>query len=135
MQRLDAVRAPTPEKNRIPRMRNRRPKPPAAEPVAVANIRPMGCPFATAKSDGMDGRMNRIGIRYSKPVMPAAKTDNTIAFGTSRSGFCTSSHMAATIPYPVKVYAACKRPTNQDHPDAQPEAEASKWVNTNSADR
>lgn len=29
--------------------------------------------------------------------MPAAKTESTMAFGTSRSGFWTSSHIAATL--------------------------------------
>lgn len=37
------------------------------------------------------------------PVIPAAATERTIAFGTSLSGICTSSHIEATIPYPVKV--------------------------------
>ena len=58
-----AVKAPIPAKNRIPKMRKRRPKPPAAEPVTVLNKRPMGCPFATESRVATSGRTKRIGIR------------------------------------------------------------------------
>ncbi len=37
------------------------------------------------------------------PVVPAAATESTIALGTSFCGIWTSSHIAATMPYPVKV--------------------------------
>ena len=36
-----------------------------------------------------------------QPVTAAAATESTIALGTSRSGDWTSSHIEATIPYPV----------------------------------
>jgi hypothetical protein len=38
VQRLAAVRAPTPAKKRMPRIRKRSPKPPAAEPVTVLKM-------------------------------------------------------------------------------------------------
>lgn len=98
VQRLAAVSAPTPAKNRIPRIRKSRPKPPAAEPVAILKIRPMGWPLATERSSETLGSTKRIGIKYMMPVNPAAATERTMALGTSRSGIWTSSHIAATIP-------------------------------------
>lgn len=61
------------------------------------------------------------------PVNPAATTLQTMALGTSFCGFRTSSHSAATMPYPVSVYAACRRPTKKAHGSGQPEFEASNW--------
>jgi hypothetical protein len=60
---LAAVRAPTPAKKRIPRMRNNSAKPPPAEPVAVLKISPMGCPFATLSKVFTSGRINSSGMR------------------------------------------------------------------------
>lgn len=96
--RLAAVRAPTPAKNMTPSMRNRSPKPPAADPVTVLNSKPSGWPLGTPSRVGMSGRTKRMGMRKKRPVMEAAATERTMALGTSRSGFCTSSHMAATMP-------------------------------------
>ncbi len=63
MQRLAAVRAPTPAKKRIPRIKNSRAKPPPAEPVAILKMRPMGWPFATLRRRLTSGRTKRMGIK------------------------------------------------------------------------
>ena len=69
------------------------------------------------------------------PVIAAARTERTIALGTSCCGLCTSSHMAATMPYPVIVYADSRSPTKKAQPGSQPEALASKLPNTKAAER
>lgn len=58
-----AVSAPIPAKNRMPRMRKRRPNPPPADPVTVLKRRPMGWPLATDRRVWTSGRTNKIGIR------------------------------------------------------------------------
>lgn len=54
-------------------------------------------------------------------------SDLPIARGTSRTGSRTSSQSDATMPYPVSVYAACRRPTNHAQGSGQPENDASNW--------
>ena len=78
--------------------RNKRPNPPPAEPVACIKRYPIGWPLGTASNLSTSGITKRIGMRKTIPVTPAMTTESTIAFGTSRSGFWTSSHMDATIP-------------------------------------
>ena len=74
-------------------------------------------------------------VEGKNTVTAAATTDKTIALGTSLSGFCTSSHMEATIPYPVSVYADWSNPTKNAHPEGHPEVDASKLEKTNLPER
>jgi hypothetical protein len=57
---LAAVKAPTPAKNRIPRMRKSNPNPPPADPVAILGTIPIGCPLATLRRRLMSDRTKRI---------------------------------------------------------------------------
>ena len=133
--RLAAVKLPTPAKNKTPRIKNNKPNPPPALPVTILNSKGIGCPVATESKVCTSGNTKRIGTSQKIPVIPAAKTDKTMAFGTSCSGLWTSSHIAATIPYPVIVYADSKRPTKNAHPGIQPDALASKWPKTKAPER
>jgi hypothetical protein len=47
---------------------------------------------------------------------------------TVATGSVVDSKRSPQFTHPVRVYAAWRRPTNQAHPDGQPEFEASNWV-------
>src|SRR5271169_4052743 len=49
VQRLAAVKLPTPAKNNTPRIKNNNPNPPPALPVTILNNNGIGCPVATLK--------------------------------------------------------------------------------------
>lgn len=53
----------------------------------------------------------------------AQRSDHTVATGS-----VVDSRRTPQFTHPVRVYAAWRRPTNQAHPDGQPEFEASNWV-------